>query len=118
MEAIRADLGEDQFGATTVELGSLGKGAIVSAAGQNWCGATGNCEIRIYYLDHGHYRSDDLDSGWAYAVVKGAGGVPDLVVMRNMSYLSGVATRYSFLHDKFEETGCDEVEAQGRWGHS
>ena len=109
-KAIERDLGEDSFRASFVQLGSLGAGVIVNATSSNWCGATGNCEMRVYYLDHGRYHSNDLGYGWAYAVVKGPMDIPGLVVMQNMSYRSGVVRRYGFVGERFKESGCYNVE--------
>jgi len=110
LKAIPRDLGEGLFGTSSVQLGLLGKAVIVSATSQDWCGATGNCAMRVYYVDHGRYRSDDLEYGWAYAVVKGPTDVPGLMVMQNTSYRSGVVRRYSFEGGRFKQNGCYYVE--------
>jgi hypothetical protein len=100
-----------------ISLGALGVGAIVSetnhGSDDTVCGATGNCPTSVYFLQNGHYRKAFLQSGWAYAVVGSGKSIPDLVVMSNMSYNSGIASRFSFAHGTYIKTGCDYVELKG-----
>ena len=101
-----------EAGASYVSLGALGNGAILYNGDHNGdrCGATGNCEVDLVLMDHGHYRVVSLSYGWAYAVVKSGRAVPDIFVEANMSCCSGTIMRFRFIGGKFVNDGCDYVE--------
>jgi len=95
--------------ATYVKLGKLGDAAIVTRlGGLSVCTPSGNCEIYVFYDHMGRIIVNQLSDGWAYAIVQ-AGKIPDIVVEANTTENSGVARRFSFVKNRFEQWGCDEV---------
>jgi len=96
-----------------IDLGTLGKGVIVVLSESPECG-TGGCPIYAYVREEARYRrvlgaKPSFALGWAFAVVKSNGAIPDLVTA---SHLSGdVVTLIMYRYDgsTFTRQGCENL---------
>lgn len=83
-----------------LDLGSLGKGVLVTLSESVLCG-TGGCPIYAYVREENAYRKILGDKkrwvlGWAFAVVKSKATIPDLVIVSNLSGGVIVLTLYRY----------------------
>ena len=96
-----------------VSLGALGIGAIVDQP-DNPCEAqAGACSnITILYHAGSRYLLQDISARSSVILVRGRGGVPNLVGVDDFPCCSGHADRYSydFRQKRFVDSGCDEIE--------
>ena len=88
-------------------LGSLGEGVLLTDTGD--CGATGNCPMSMLFRHEGRYRLADLNSAWTYALESKKSGIPDIVLMANMSASVGEATLYRFERGAYVKIGSEET---------
>ncbi len=96
-----------------VSLGVLRTGAIVDQP-DNPCEAqAGACSnVTILYRADGRYRLQDIVARSSVILVRGQGGVPDVVGVEDFPCCSGHADRYSYdpRQKRFVDSGCDEIE--------
>lgn len=100
-----------------LDLGSLGKGVIVTLSDSVLCG-TGGCPIYAYIREKNAYRNvlggykGIGPNGWAFAVVKSKTKIPDLVIARNNGggQMGLILFRYS--GDAFAPQACEILTAK------
>ncbi len=107
----------DSLQKTSVALGTLGNGVIVSTHGSCSCGATGNCAIYLYTREKDGYREvlrngKRIPYSFAFAVVASKADVPDLVLATNESASEVRLTEYRYAGDKFVPQACETLTAK------
>ena len=98
-----------RIGATPVDLGTLGKGAIVTAYTDEGCDATGNCAIWVFYPKAGDFASEQLDQGTHYTLIKSQNPIPDIATRSRTGPKTEIVHRSAFSGTSFAKTGCDAL---------
>lgn len=99
-----------------LDLGSLGRGVLVTFSESVLCG-TGGCPIYAYVREKNAYRKvlgpeKGWAVGWAFAVVKSGTTIPDLVIASNLSGGVIVLTLYRYSGKTFTPHACDNLTAK------
>lgn len=102
---------------TNINLGTLGKGVVVSARGSCSCGATGNCPIYVYVREKDRYHEvlrvgKQVAHGWAFTVLESKGGIPGIVIAAHFSAFEQRLTKYEYVDDRFVPQACETLTAK------
>jgi hypothetical protein len=98
-----------RIGGAPVDLGTLGKGAIVTAYTDEGCDATGNCAIYVFYLKDGTFTSEQLDQGTHYTLIKSSDAIPAIATRARTGAKTEIVHRHAFTGTQFAKTGCDAL---------
>lgn len=122
LRRLNSDLQDDQrlkfesIDSADLDLGSLGKGVLVTLSESVLCG-TGGCPIYAYIREEKAYRKvlgaeKGWALGWAFAVVKSKATIPDLVIASNLSGGIITLTLYRYSGKTFTSEGCENLTAK------
>jgi hypothetical protein len=98
-----------RIGAAPVDLGTLGKGAIVTVYTDEGCDATGNCAIFVFYAKDGTFTSEQLDQGTHYTLIKSSDAVPAIATRARTGPKNELVHRSAWSGTTFAKTGCNAL---------